>query len=73
MVASMSIAEQSPPNGDGGRVLVVDDDPVQQQSQGEILRLSGFEVRVVGDGARALDLLDSGISTWCCSTGGCPG
>jgi len=45
----------SPPSGDGGRVLLVEDNEVNQMLAAEVLRDAGYTVEVAGDGLQALD------------------
>ncbi|HZX29013.1 MAG TPA: AAA family ATPase [Telluria sp.] len=46
---------------DGMRVLLAEDNPINQQIAVELLRLAGVEVDLAEDGGRAVDLLRAGV------------
>ncbi|MDH5605958.1 MAG: response regulator transcription factor [Anaerolineae bacterium] len=41
-----------------GRVLIVDDEEASRKSLGEILKLEGYQVKAVGEGAAAVEMLE---------------
>ncbi|OWA36002.1 hypothetical protein B9G55_09025 [Saccharibacillus sp. O16] len=50
--------EWNPPNGEAGRVLIVDDDPVNRRVLLNLLTTAGYEATAVEGGAEALRMLD---------------
>ncbi len=49
-------------NAEGGRLLLVDDDPLVRELIGEQLRHAGFDVTVCDGGRTAIERLDSGLA-----------
>jgi PAS domain S-box-containing protein len=52
----------APANAEGGRLLLVDDDPLVRELIGEQLRHAGFDVTVCDGGRMAIERLDSGLA-----------
>ena len=55
-----------------GRVLVVDDDPLNRMLLTRSLEQEGRRVGSAASGQEALKILRRSRSTWCCSTSSCP-
>lgn len=58
--ARVSISSLRRVGGPGRKVLVVEDDPLNQRIVQELLAQAGVEVEVAGDGRQALNMLHSG-------------
>ena len=56
--ARTSVADEPPPVATRGRVLVAEDNPVNQLVIETLLRRRGFDVDVVADGLEAVERLD---------------
>ena len=57
VAAKNAAAERAPAPAEGGRILVVDDEPEMAQMLAEILERVGHSVQTAGDGQQALDRL----------------
>jgi hypothetical protein len=63
--------KESHDGGEALQILVVDDDRRFAARSRGVLEDEGHRVAEAGDGPQALEAIERGASTWCCSTSTC--